>query len=97
MNRIEELLEQRSVLVEMAAVMYGDLYVTNEHFWKSSIEKDMYKIEEELDNLGHVEEGITPEMEMAALTIFAALKESGILPEEREDEEDLEDFDDFLQ
>ena len=32
MNRIEELLEQRSVLVEMASVMYGDLYVTNEHF-----------------------------------------------------------------
>ena len=97
MNRIEELLEQRSVLVEMASVMYGDMYVTNEQFWKSSIEKDMFKVEEELIDLGHEEEEVSPEMEMAAWAIFAALKESGILPEEREDEEDLEDFDDFLQ
>ena len=97
MNRIEELLEQRSVLIEMASVMYGDLYVTNEHFWKSSIEKDMFKVEEELIDLGHEEEEVSPEMEMAAWAIFDALKESGILPEEREDEEDLEDFDDFLQ
>ena len=90
MNRIEELLEQRSVLVEMASVMYGDLYVTNEHFWKSSIEKDMFKIEEELDNLGHVEEGITPEMEIAAWAIFAELKLNGIIPDEEEDEEDAQ-------
>ena len=97
MNRIEELLEQRSVLVEMASVMYGELYVTNEHFWNSSIEKDMFKVEEELIDLGHEDEPVSPEMEAAALAIFVALKESGILPEEREDEEDLEDFDDFLQ
>ena len=88
MTRIEELLEQRSVLVEMASVMYGDMYVTNENFWKSSIEKDMFKIEEELMDLGHEEEGITPEMEMAALLLFEALKKGGMLPEE--DEEDAQ-------
>ena len=97
MTRIEELLEQRSVLVEMASVMYGDLYISNEHFWKSSIEKDMFKVESELMDLGHEEEAVSPEMEMAALAIFVALKEGGIIPKEREDEEDLEDFDDFLQ
>lgn len=63
MNRIEELLEQRSVLIEMAAVMYGDLYITNEHFWNSSIEQDMFEVESELMDLGHEEEEITPEME----------------------------------
>jgi hypothetical protein len=90
MNRIEELLEQRSVLVEMAAVMYGEMYVTNENFWKSSIEQDMYKVEEELDNLGHVEEGITPEMEMAARIIFDLLKSNGTIPDEEEDEDDAQ-------
>ena len=90
MNRIEELLEQRSVLVEMAAVMYGDMYVTNENFWKSSIEQDMYVIEDELDNLGHVEEGITPEMELAARIIFDLLKSNGMIPDEREDEDDAQ-------
>jgi len=88
MTRIEELLEQRSVLIEMASVMYGDMYVADENFWKSSIEKDMFKIEEELMDLGHEEEGITPEMEMAALLLFEALKKGGMLPEE--DEEDAQ-------
>jgi hypothetical protein len=90
MTRIEELLEQRQVLMEMASVMYGDMYVMNENFWKSSVEKDLYKIEEELDNLGHVEEGITPEMEEAALAMFNALKSSGIIPNEEEDEDDAQ-------
>jgi hypothetical protein len=87
MTRIEELLEQRSVLVEMASVMYGDMYVTNEHFWKSSIERDMFQIESELMDLGYEEEGITPEMELAALLIFDLLKKGGLLPDEEEDEE----------
>ena len=90
MNRIEELLEQRSVLVEMAAVMYGDMYVTNEQFWKSSIEKDMFEIEEELMDLGYEEEGITPEMEMAALMIFDLLKSNGTIPDEEEGEENVQ-------
>jgi hypothetical protein len=87
MTRIDELLEQRSVLVEMASVMYGDMYVTNENFWKSSIEKDMFKIEEELMDLGHEEEGITPEMELAALLLFEALKNGGLLPKEGDEED----------
>ena len=90
MSRIDELLEQRSVLVEMASVMYGDLYITNEHFWKSSVERDMFDIESELMDLGYEEEGITPEMELAALLIFDALKKGGLIPDERE-EEDEED------
>ena len=90
MSRIDELLEQRSVLVEMASIMYGDMYVTNEHFWKSSIERDMFEIESELMDLGYEEEGITPEMEMAAILLFDALKKGGLIPDERE-EEDEED------
>lgn len=89
MTRIEELLEKRQMLVEIAAVMYGDMYVTNEHFWKSQTEREMFEIEAELDELGHVEEGITPEMEMAAWVIFEALKKGGIITEE-EDEEDVQ-------
>ena len=88
MSRIDELLEQRSVLVEMASIMYGDMYVTNEHFWKSSIERDMFQIESELMDLGYEEEGITPEMELAALLIFDALKKGGLIPDEREEEDE---------
>ncbi len=92
MNRIDELLEQRSVLVEMASIMYGDLYITNEHFWKSSVERDMFDIESELMDLGYEEPDISPEMELAALLIFDALKKGGLLPDEEreEDEEDAQ-------
>jgi hypothetical protein len=88
MTRIEELLEQRSVLVEMASVMYGDLYITDENFWKSSIERDMFEIESELMDLGYEEPDITPEMELAALLLFDVLKKGGLLPDEREEDED---------
>jgi len=91
MNRIEELLEQRSVLVEMAAVMYGDMYITNEYFWNSSIEKDMFEIESELIDLGHEDEPSSPEMEFAARIIFDLLKKDGIIPDKKEDKEDEED------
>ena len=91
MSRIEELLEQRSVLIEMASVMYGDLYITNEHFWNSSIEQDMFEIESELIDLGHEDEEVSPEMEFAARVIFDLLKKDGIIPDKKEDEEDEED------
>ena len=89
MTRIEELLEKRQMLVEIAAVMYGDMYITNENFWKSQTEREMFEIEAELDELGHEEEGITPEMELAALLLFEALKNGGLLPK-GEDEEDAQ-------
>ncbi len=88
MTRIEELLEQRSVLVEMASVMYGDLYITNEHFWKSSVERDMFNIESELMDLGYEEPDISPEMELAAFLIFDALKKGGLLPDEEKEEDE---------
>jgi hypothetical protein len=89
MSRIDELLEQRSVLVEMASVMYGDLYITDENFWKSSIERDMFEIESELMDLGYEEEGITPEIEMAALLLFDVLKKGGLIPDEEEEDEEI--------
>ena len=91
MNRIEELLEQRSVLIEMASVMYGDMYIANEYFWNSSIEKDMFEIESELIDLGHEDEPSFPEMEFAARIIFDLLKKDGIIPDKKEDKEDEED------
>jgi hypothetical protein len=47
----------------------------------------MFVIEEELMDLGHEEEGITPEMEEAALLLFLELKSNGMIPDEEEDED----------
>jgi hypothetical protein len=86
MNRIEELLEKRDMLVEVAALMFGDMYVINEEFWKSDTERELFDIEAELDELGYEEEGITPEMEAAAWLLFEALKKTGMIPDEDEEE-----------
>jgi hypothetical protein len=86
MTRIEELLEKRQMMVEIASVMYGDMYVMNAQFWKSDTEREMFNIEEELYDLGYEEEGITPEMEAAAWMIFEALKKGGMIPDEDEEE-----------
>ena len=98
MTRIEELLEQRSVLIEMASVMYGDMYITDENFWKSTIEKDMFEIESELIDLGWEDEPSSPEMEAAAWLLFGILKKNGTIPShEEDDEEDTGDFEDDAQ
>lgn len=65
---IKELLEQRNVLSEIAAELYGDLYVMNDKFWGSPTEKQMNVVEDSLHNLGWRDE-IAPEMLDAARNI----------------------------
>ena len=47
-----DLLEMRDILSDIASELYGDLYVCNDNFWGSPTEKEMYKVEESLSNLG---------------------------------------------
>ena len=88
MSRIEELLEQRQALVETAALIYGDMYIIDDNFWKSSIEEDMYEIESELMDLGYEEPEVSPEMEAAAWLLLEALQKGGIIPNKEEKEEE---------
>jgi len=62
---ITELLELRDVLTDIAAELYGDMFVTNEAFWGSPTERQMFEVEERLSNLGYIQD-VTPEqIEMA--------------------------------
>ena len=83
---INELLEKRELLSEIASELYGDLYVTNDKFWGSPTEKQMMEVEHSLDNLGWRDE-MTPEMLEAAKQIA---KDLGLDLEE--DEEDYLGF-----
>ena len=47
-----DLLEMRDILSDIASELYGELYVCNDDFWGSPTEKEMYKVEESLSNLG---------------------------------------------
>jgi len=65
---MNELLELRNTLADIAAELYGDLYVTNEAFWGSPTERQMFEVEERLTDLGYIQE-VTPEQIEAAREI----------------------------
>jgi hypothetical protein len=62
---ITELLELRDVLTDIAAELYGDMFVTNEAFWGSPTERQMFEVEERLTDLGYTQEATPEQIEMA--------------------------------
>jgi hypothetical protein len=65
---IKELLEKQEVLGEIAAELYGDLWIMNEKFWGSPTERELQEVTMSLMNLGYTVEP-TPEQEEAAKVI----------------------------
>ena len=63
---IQELLEERNHLFEIASVLYGDMFVTNESFWGSPTELQLKRVYDKLDLFGHEDEEPTDEMIEAA-------------------------------
>lgn len=63
---IDELLEERDNLFEIASVLYGDMFVTNESFWGSPTELQLQRVYDKLDLFGHEDEEPTDEMIEAA-------------------------------
>ena len=53
--RLEELLQQRDILTEISAELYGEMFVENENFWGSVTEKQMASVVEEIIELGYIE------------------------------------------
>jgi len=88
---IEELLDKRNVLTDIAAELYGDLFVTVDEFWGSPTEREMSIVDQELADLGWEPE-ITPEIEALAEMLLQDLVNRGILDVDNEDEEEDEIF-----
>ncbi len=63
---IEELLEERDNLFDIASVLYGDMFVTDESFWCSPTELQLQKVYDRLDLFGHQDDEPTDEMIEAA-------------------------------
>ena len=86
---IQELLEKRNILTDIAAVLYGDDYITKDEFWGSPTEKEMEVVEKQLMDLGHEEEA-PAEMQALAQIIFDDLVNRGLI--DWDDEEEDEEF-----
>lgn len=89
-NTIQELLNERETLNEIARVMYGDLYVLQKDFWGSPTERELHRVYEQLEILGH-EDPITDEQQALGEMIFQGLVDSGIFTLDDEEEDDDND------
>ena len=88
---IKELLEKREVLTDIAAELYGDLFITVDEFWGSPTERQMGIIDQELADLGWEPE-TTPEIVALAEILLQDLVNRGIIDIDDDDEEEDEIF-----
>jgi hypothetical protein len=63
---IQELLEKRDNLFEIAAVLYGDMFIAEPDFWDSPTERDLKEVYEKLDLFGYEDKEPTNDMIQAA-------------------------------
>jgi len=77
---IEELLEHRQILFQIAEELYGDLWIGEEAFWGSPTEQQLLGVHERLFNLGWSED-ITPKQFETAKEI-AKILGLGLPPED---------------
>ena len=80
---INELLEKRDILAEIAVELYGDFWISNEEFWGSTTERQMLEVTEQLQNLGWEEE-VNEDQIMIADMIMEILKKNGKFEDPRE-------------
>ena len=89
--KIEELIEKRDTLTDIATELYGDMFITVDEFWGSPTERQMGEVDDELINLGWEVE-ITPEVEALAEIILQELVDRGVLDVDMEEDEEDEEF-----
>ena len=80
---INELLEKRDILADIAVELYGDFWITEEEFWGSTTERQMLEVTEQLENLGWKEE-VNEDQIMIADMIMEMLKKGGKFEDPRE-------------
>jgi|LakMenE18May11ns_1017448.scaffolds.fasta_scaffold7143572_1 hypothetical protein len=64
---IKELLEKQEVLGEIAAELYGDLWIMNEKFWGSPTERELREVAFTLIDLGYTVEPTPEQVEEAKI------------------------------
>ena len=62
---IKELKEKQNLLSEIAAELYGDLWIMNEKFWDSPTEKELREVTMQLIDLGVTVEPTEEQEELA--------------------------------
>ena len=72
---INELLEKREILADIAVELYGDFWIAEEEFWGSTTEQQMLEVTEQLNDLGWVDPVSDEEIEIADKIMEMLIKE----------------------
>ena len=72
---INELLEKREILGDIAVELYGEFWITEEEFWGSSTERELSEVSEQLNELGWVDPISDEEIEIADMIMEMLIKE----------------------
>ena len=75
---INELLEKREILGDIAVELYGDYWITEEEVWGSTTEQQMLEVTEQLNDLGWIDPVSDEEIEMADKIMEMLIKEGKI-------------------
>ena len=95
---IEEALEHRDTLADIATELYGDFYITNPKFWNSPTELQMREVEELLFDENLFDEPFNPTPEEIALAEII-MEEFGLkakFDEYYENDDNDEEDEDFI-
>jgi hypothetical protein len=72
---INELLEKREILGDIAVELYGEFWITEEEFWGSSTERELNEVSEQLTELGWVDPISDEEIKIADMIMEMLIKE----------------------
>ena len=72
---INELLEKREILGDIAIELYGEFWITEEEFWGSSTERELSEVVKQLAELGWVDPISDEEIEIADMIMEMLIKE----------------------
>ena len=75
---INELLEKRDILGDIAIELYGDLWITEEDFWGSTTELQLQEVNDQLLNLGWEDPATEEEIAFADKIMELLIKEGKI-------------------
>jgi hypothetical protein len=75
---INELLEKRDILGDIAIELYGDLWITEEDFWGSTTELQLKEVNDQLLDLGWEDPATEEEIAFADKIMELLIKEGKI-------------------
>jgi hypothetical protein len=75
---INELLEKRDILSDIAIELYGEWWITNDKFWNSPTELELRKVESQLFDLGYdISDKLTPDQILLVNLLIKKIKGQG--------------------